>query len=118
MPEFDLKPRRIDGEDGIRYYPWLNDKFPSVTSILRDGVPKAVLAKWQANLIINTVVKDVDTLATDFAGNEDGLKKYLSTLADESKDSSSARGTVVHDYADHTAKGLPFVLKGRSQREL
>jgi len=114
MPVISAPGRKIDSEGG-RYYEWGDKLYPSVTTILHDAVPKPGLAKWQANLIVNSIPKERSRIANT---SDEQIRDYFHGLADSSKDTSSARGTVVHAYADSYATGKETPTIADEDKEL
>ncbi len=95
----------LKGElDPLRYYSHDGQRVPSVTSVLREGVPKPGLVKWGANIIAEAASTERERLATMKKAE---VKTYLSALADTVRDTASIQGRIVHSAAEAIAKGLP-----------
>lgn len=101
--------KRTD-EDGDRQYVYDGTSYPSVTTILKYGVPKPGLAKWQAKLVAAAAISESEKISSLKPAS---AEKYLLDLADSSKDGSAAKGDAIHAYAEAAAYGkeLPVLTE-------
>lgn len=94
-------PRNADtAADGIRYYTWRGQRYPSVTTIRRlAGIPHG-LHQWALNQVINRVLDEAPSIAARLGSGEPSqvalVRQYLRTAATEERDKAAARGTAVH----------------------
>src|SRR5688572_19224027 len=89
-----------DGED--RFYEWNGEQYPSVTTVLKYCIPKPALTRWQAKLVADTAIDELQELSQL---SKSAAKKYLLSLAEDAKDSKAGIGTEVHAFAEATANG-------------
>ena len=97
-------------QSGARTYTWGDDSFPSVTTLLGDGVPKKALTYWAANQVSQYVVDNYDFVG-EMLLQPNGKRLAYDTLKSapwRMRDNAAARGTNLHDYADAWAQGLPL----------
>ena len=97
-------------QGGARTYTWDGESFPSVTTLLGDGVPKKALTYWAANQTAQYVVDNYDFVG-EMLRQPNGSRLAYDTLKGapwRNRDNAAARGTNLHDYADAWAQGLPL----------
>lgn len=76
--------------------------YPSVTQLLRDGVPKPALATWAANTVAAHAVDHWDELAA-LPPSQRLSRLKASPWAD--RDTAATRGTEIHTIAEQLAHG-------------
>lgn len=86
--------------NGLRYYTWRGQRFPSVTTIRRmAGVPHG-LHQWAINQVINRVLDEAPSIVTRLGSGEPSqvamVRAYLRAAATEQRDKAAALGTAVH----------------------
>lgn len=89
------------------------NKVPGVTTLIRDGLPKAALIKWAASTAASAAVDEWDRLA-ELPVSE--RIDYLTKAPDRARDSAGVRGTRVHRLAEPLSHGeqvhVPDDLRG------
>jgi hypothetical protein len=87
-----------------RYHEYLLDdtKVPSVTTIIREGVPKPALVQWAAREVAGYAVDHRDELAK-LSSSE--VLRRLERAPNEKRNQRAARGTEVHALAARLAAG-------------
>lgn len=106
-------PKNADTDsNGLRYYTWQGQRYPSVTTIRRlAGIPHG-LHQWALNQVINRVLDEAPSIATRLASGEPAqvalTRQYLRQAATEERDKAAAKGTAVHEAAA-SGKGLADV---------
>ncbi len=96
--------------DGLRYYEWDGEKYPSVTTLRRIvGVPFSLVNWMQAN-VMNAVIEDptlaevrqVPTRGKGKTRDEKPaeVRKRIRAAADAERDQSADRGSRVHEAAE------------------
>jgi hypothetical protein len=89
--------------NGLRYYTWKGQRYPSVTTIRRlAGIPHG-LHQWALNQIINRVLDDAPSIANRLGSGDPGevalVRHALRQAATEERDKAAQRGTAVHEAA-------------------
>lgn len=88
-------------------------KYPGVTTILREQMPKPALRQWHSNVTANYAVDHWDELSDMMVSDR---IKALAGAANEDRDSAARRGTRVHRLAEQLALGwepeIPEELAG------
>lgn len=97
-------------------YAWDDTRWPSVTTILGDGLPKPALMQWAANMAASEAVENFDELRAL------PLIKALDRIRYAHRNRSKvamARGTEIHKYGEALLKGeaieVPEQLRGPAE---
>lgn len=90
--------------DGERYYDWKGYPFISVTTVIKQGLPKPALERWLRDQIVKTAYRDRGILANM---SMDEHTKHLSGTSSE-RDASASLGSSVHAQVDQMVKGKEF----------
>lgn len=108
IPLFEPRNARTD-DDGLRFYSWQGEQYPSVTTIRRmAGLPFG-LHQWTITQVVNRAVDRFDELDARLAGRTDpevikSVKTWLRQAAIEERDKAANLGKRVHKAA---ADGVP-----------
>jgi hypothetical protein len=86
----------LTGEDGVER------KLDGVTSLLSDGLPKPALINWAGNVTAEYAVDHKDELA---AMSPSQMLKVLKGAKYADRDLAAAKGSLVHDIAEHIIAG-------------
>lgn len=98
---------------GAREYMWPPnsddaERFPSVTTLLKDGVPKTALTYWAANQAATFAVDNIDLIQQAKQGTN-GWKVAYNMVREapwNNRDAAADMGTVLHEYAEKRADGM------------
>ncbi len=94
-------PKNADTDsNGLRYYTWQGNRYPSVTTIRRlAGIPHG-LHQWSLNQVIDRVMDEAPSIALRLGSGEPSevalVRHYLRQAATEQRDKAAALGTAVH----------------------
>lgn len=99
--------------DGAREYTWppnsdQPERFPSVTTLLKDGVPKTALQYWVGTQCANFVLDNYELVGQARQGTNGRKVAYdmIRNAPWNTRDTAADMGTILHDYAEHRAMGL------------
>ena len=87
-------------DNGIRYYRWLGQDYPSVTSIRNLAGMPIMLAQWRTNQVIERAMTEYQTLGR-MLGETDpkAVAAWLRKAQDVKRDQAADLGKRVHDAA-------------------
>lgn len=92
-------------QSDIRIYTYRDKHYPSVTSILKFGLPKPALINWAAKVTAETAMDNLDKLADmPFAKGVTMLSKAHERV----RNTRASEGTSIHNRAEAYAKGTPL----------
>jgi hypothetical protein len=89
---------------GHRVYTWAGREFPSVTAILKGGVPAPFLVQWAAKAAAEYAVANLDRLALLPAGQ---AVREVKRAPWQQRDQAAELGTAVHAAIEADAAGHP-----------
>jgi hypothetical protein len=92
------------GAHGRRVYTWAGREYPSVTTIIKGGVPAPFLAGWAAKAAAEYAVANLDRLALLPAGQAVRQVKQAPWAA---RDQAAGLGDLVHGAVEAHATGQP-----------
>lgn len=92
------------GKHGHRIYTWAGREFPSVTAVIKGGVPAPFLAPWAAKAAAEFAVANLDRLALLPAGQAVREVKQAPWAA---RDRAAGLGDLVHAAVEAYATGQP-----------
>jgi hypothetical protein len=92
------------GSQGHRVYTWAGREFPSVTAILKGGVPAPFLVQWAAKAAAEYAIANLDRLALLPPGQAVREVKRAPWTA---RDAAADLGTAVHALIEAQATGRP-----------
>lgn len=100
-------------ENGIRYYEAEGLKFPSVTSILKEGYPKPFLQDWYAKETATWIAANIAEFILACADDKKSAIEHAKEAAIRKAKISSDRGTLVHKLIEccHTGEVKPKATK-------
>ena len=87
-----------------RIYTLGEEAYPSVTTIIKNGIPKPALMKWAAKLVATAALEQRAKLDT-FEDPADAIK-WLTDLPNQRANTSAVKGTAVHKSSELLARGL------------
>jgi hypothetical protein len=108
--EPNLENQLTDENSGRRFYEWDDEQFWSVTTIIRDGLPKAGLIFWSAGETAKAALEGLkdgtlaELLRTE---GEDAVIRRLKGARDESRNRKGDIGKLTHRVAEAWSKGRP-----------
>ena len=108
--ETNLENQLTDDYTGRRFYEWDDEQYWSVTTIIRDGLPKAGLIFWSAGETAKAAVEGLKdgTLAELLrVEGEDAVIRRLKGARDESRNRKGDIGKLTHRVAEAWSKGRP-----------
>jgi len=112
QPETLFEPRNArTTEDGLRFYTWKGNEYPSVTTIRRmAGVPFP-LQQWTVTQVVNRAVDHLSDLNRMVTSDDPQVaataKTWLRRAATEERDRASKIGKRIHDAAqNNTPAGM------------
>lgn len=105
-----------------RYYVWRRERFFSVTTIIKGGVPVPFLVPWAAKMTALAALKHRDKIdllleGEDIKWGRDGKPKspgasaaykFLTGYRDDERDQAADLGSLVHDAIEAHVLGQPF----------
>lgn len=94
-----IKPK--DSDLG-RYYPWKDEKYVSVTTIIKEGIPKPGLNKWFMKMLAELAAKNRKELALM---NQMTAKEWLLEQRLSGGDEAALLGTRVHSLFEKEVEG-------------
>jgi hypothetical protein len=117
-----VRPRmaQVTSDQYGRFYEWKGERFFSVTTILKGGLPKPVLVNWAKKFVADYALDNWSLLGKKIAlmesiedederSNErEMIRKWLSDSPYRDRDKKADLGTLVHDYAEAHALGKPM----------
>lgn len=92
---------------GAREYRWGDDAFPSVTTLLKDGIPKNALQYWVGKECGEFVTNNYDLIGQTLKA-PNGRKLAYDMVRNApwaNRDNAADFGTSLHEYAEHRAAG-------------
>lgn len=105
----DKDAARVQVRDG-RFYVWGGERYPSVTTILSNGVPKPFLVNWAKKVTAEYAVENIDLLNQLISRDQKGAIDWLKGAAYRQRDEAAAIGSLLHDYAEELSMGKQPVL--------
>lgn len=96
----------VEQPDGSRLYvhPVTNEKVPSVTTIMKQGIGKPLLTGWAARIAADYAVENWDELSGLSVYERRELIRYAH---DREREKASDLGSAVHDTIDSWCSGRP-----------
>lgn len=105
----DKEATRVKLRDG-RHYVWQGERYPSVTTILSNGVPKPFLVNWAKKVTAEYAVENIDLLTQLIGTDEKGAIDWLKGAAYRQRDEAAEIGSMLHDFAEDISMGKQVEL--------
>lgn len=90
-----------------REYFWKGETFPSVTTIIRGGIPSWALENWKLNQVAERAVDMAGDLAAMIERDRDATLKFLKEAPRKKRDQAAGLGTMVHETVEAIIMGAP-----------
>jgi hypothetical protein len=95
--------------NGSRYYNWRQERYWSVTTICKGGLPTSWgLQKWMTRQIAEAACDFADELAGIVAKDRDAAVQMLLARPDTKRDKAANLGTSIHNAVEAYVLGKPF----------
>lgn len=91
-----------------KWYVWKGNSYPSVTTIIKGGVPKQALVGWAAKGVAKAAIESREIVAAMARKDVDEAIDWLSKAPYRDREKKSDIGSEVHDAAEKYALGLPL----------
>lgn len=95
-------------KSGGRAYIWKDERYVSVTTILKDGIPKPALLNWAAETAAAAAYDELETF-----GNKERAAAitWAAGAPNRIRDTAALRGSAVHDFAEKMSLGVPLDIQ-------
>lgn len=90
-----------------REYLWKGETFPSVTSLIRGGIPSYALENWKLNQVAERAVDMAGDLERMVSQDRDAAVKFLKQAPYKSRDKAANIGTAAHELVQALIMGAP-----------
>jgi len=90
-----------------REYTWKGETFPSVTTIIRGGIPSWALENWKIKQVAERAVDMCDDLPKMVERDRDAAIKFLKEAPYKARDKAASLGTSVHETVQAIIMGAP-----------
>ena len=102
----DKQKRSSEDWQGSRQYVWKGRSYPSVTTIIGDGVAKQkMLVPWAARTVAEWVADNIEEVQHQLAQDRDMAIDTMKNAQYRTKRDAGARGSSIHDLAERVAAG-------------
>jgi hypothetical protein len=89
-------------------YTWKGEEYPSVTQIIKGGIPSFALTNWQIKMVAEAACDHASELATLVERDRDSALEMLKNAPRSKANKAAKLGSAIHDAIEALVQGLPI----------